>query len=159
MIHNQYLYSWYLSSVIVFTSWWCLQSGCQFLSSQNKIGLPRCGLMWSTTVAFTSLPSLWHWTQRGWHLRNLSLAFLHLLSYPRTAESPCSCPCSKACSSQYIPSTSFGQPGCLHGFFGFLGIAPRSFLMYRVRWKDKARTHTNVKDRKKDQTTQDSVHL
>jgi hypothetical protein len=27
-----------------------------------------------------------------------------------------------ACSSQYLPSVSFGQPGAAHGRFAFLGI-------------------------------------
>ena len=41
----QYLYSMSRSSVIVLWSWQLLQRGCQFFSSQNKSGSPRCGLI------------------------------------------------------------------------------------------------------------------
>ena len=41
----QYLYSMFRSSVIVLWSWQLLHRGYQFVSSQNKSGSPRCGLI------------------------------------------------------------------------------------------------------------------
>ena len=64
-----------------------------------------------------------HFTQRGCAFKNRILAFSHLPSYPRTDALARSEACSLACPSQYIPSVSFGHPGCLHGFIGFLGMA------------------------------------
>ena len=108
---------------MVLWSWQLLQSACQLPSSQNSSASPLCGMMWSTTVAFTNRPCFMHLTQRGCAFKNRFRAFSHRPSYPRTDALARSAVCSFAWSAQYIPSVSFGHPGCLHGFIGFLGMA------------------------------------
>ena len=76
---RQNRYSGLLSSFHVFLSWQGLQRLCQFFSSQNRTGSPRCGLIWSTTVAVTAWPSFKHWTHKGCAFRYLALAFCHCL--------------------------------------------------------------------------------
>ena len=60
---------------VVFLSWQGLQSGCQLLSSQNNFWSPRCGTIWSTTVACVNLPCFSHSTHNEWlcKLPNTSL--------------------------------------------------------------------------------------
>ena len=108
---------------MVLWSWQLLQSACQLLSSQNSLASPLCGVMWSTTVAFTKRPCFLHSSQRGCAFKKRIRAFFHLPSYPRTEALARSEVCSFACSSQYIPLVSLGHPGCLHGFIGLLGMA------------------------------------
>lgn len=66
------------SSVIVLWSWQLLQRGCQFFSSRNKSGSPRCGLIWYTTVAGTSRPFSLHRTHPGGTLQEKPPGFLPL---------------------------------------------------------------------------------
>ena len=54
-----------------------LHSACQFRSSQNSFSSPRCGTMWSTTVAGAILPRLRHSTHSGFRRRNRSRAVRH----------------------------------------------------------------------------------
>lgn len=61
----QYRYSGRLSSRRVLMLWWRWQSGCQLDSSQKSLLSPRCGMMWSTSVALTHLPSFMHSTHIG----------------------------------------------------------------------------------------------
>jgi len=115
----------------VFLSWQSLQRGCQLFLSQNRSGSPLCGMIWSTTVAGSSLPASLHLTHKGFFLRNITRADRHLPSYPRSEALWRAY--SLRCTSQYTPSERFGQPGCLHGLFGFLGIdTPHS--TNRPRW-------------------------
>ena len=44
-------------SSAVFWSWWYLQRLCRFSGSVNRSHSPRCGWMWSTTVAVVRFPS------------------------------------------------------------------------------------------------------
>ena len=76
------MYSWYLSVVMVFLSWQLLHRACQLLSSQKRFLSPLWGMIWSTTVASTSLSTLRHWAHKGLALRNFFLSTVHLLSYP-----------------------------------------------------------------------------
>ena len=76
---RQNRYAGLLSSFHVFLSWQGLHRLCQFFSSQNRTGSPRCGLIWSTTVAVTAWPSFKHWTHKGCAFKYLALAFCHCL--------------------------------------------------------------------------------
>lgn len=115
-----------LSSARVFLSWHCLHKLLQLLRSQNSLWSPRCGVMWSTTVAFTYRGGCFfmHSTHSGCACRYSRLAFCHFLPYPRFAADRTSSGCSALCFSQYfVPgSTSCAQPGCLQGTFGLYGI-------------------------------------
>ena len=84
----------------------------------NSFASPLWGVIWSTTVAFTKHPCFLHSSQRGCAFKKRIRARFHLPSYPRTDALARSEACSRKCSSQYIPSVSFGHPGCLHGFIG-----------------------------------------
>ena len=100
----QYLKVWYRSSVIVFRSWQCLHNGCQLFLSQKSCWLPRCGSMWSTTVAFTYLGGFCfiHSAHKGCACRNNLLAFLHRALYPRFEADRITSGCAARCSSQYM---------------------------------------------------------
>ena len=117
-----YLYVGWLSSLPVFLSWQFLQRLCQLLLSQNNLLSPLCGLIWSTTVAWTYFPFLLQISHRGCSLRYALLDVLHLLPYPRFVAERVTSGWHDICSSQYLPSVKFAQPGCLHGFFGLYGI-------------------------------------
>ena len=103
-----------------------MQRGCQFFLSQNRCWSPRCGVMWSTTVALVYLGgcSFKHSTQKRCSCRNSRLAFCHLLPYPRREAERVTSGWSGRCLSQYIfpGSTSSGQPGWWQGFLGLYGI-------------------------------------
>ena len=120
------MYSLYLSSVMVFRSWHRLHRACQLLWSQKSLGSPRCGMMWSTTVAFVIFFSFRQRTHKGCDARKILLARCHFSPYPRSDAVSLSWVCIGACSSQYIcpRGTSLGQPGCLQGMSGILGISP-----------------------------------
>ena len=109
----------------VFRSWHCLHNGCQFLSSQKSCGLPRCGRMWSTTVAGVNTPRFKQAAHRGLLARKRLRAFRQSAPYPRSAALPRQrSGDSLWCSAQYVPfSHRLGQPGYRHGRFGLLGIA------------------------------------
>jgi hypothetical protein len=64
----------------VFLSWQPLQRGCQFFMSQNSVGSPLCGTIWSTTVAGVTLPFFMHSAQSGCFRRKAFLAFRHRAS-------------------------------------------------------------------------------
>ena len=83
-------------------------------------------MIWSTTVVAVNRPCALHRTHKGCFRRYALLSRCHLLPYPRLAADGRS-GCKGLCSSQYAPSVSLGQPGCLHGFSAFLGIADTSF--------------------------------
>ncbi|TWN14709.1 hypothetical protein CHCC14562_1351 [Bacillus licheniformis] len=53
------------SSFAVFLLWQGAHSGCQLEESQNSFLSPLCGVIWSTTVAGTRLPSFMQETQKG----------------------------------------------------------------------------------------------
>ena len=59
------MYSGLLSSFPVFRSWQGLHNACQLLSSHIRCGLPRCGMIWSTTVAVVNRPCAKHFTHSG----------------------------------------------------------------------------------------------
>nr|DAT32693.1 MAG TPA: hypothetical protein [Caudoviricetes sp.] len=99
-----------------------MHKDCQFDSSQNNCLSPRCGIIWSTTVALTSRPCPLHSTHNGCSFRKRLLALRHLLSYPRPEDDSLSGRCSFVCAGQYFPSVSPGHPGCRQGFSGFFGI-------------------------------------
>ena len=115
------MYSGLLSSLPVFRSWQGLHNACQLLSSHIRCGLPRCGMIWSTTVAVVNRPCALQRTHKGCRRRYALLSRCHLLPYPRLAADGRP-GCRGLCSSQYAPSVSFGQPGCLQGFLHFFGI-------------------------------------
>ena len=120
------MYSGLLSSFPVFRSWQGLHNACQLLSSHIRCGLPQWGMIWSTTVAAVNRPCAIHFTHSGCFRRYTLLSHCHLLPYPRLAADGRS-GCKGLCSSQYAPSVSFGQPGCLQGFSAFFGITGISF--------------------------------
>lgn len=64
----------------VFRLWCGLQSGCQFFRSHKGFLSPRCGMMWSTSVAAAIRPRSVHAPQSGFFCRNARRAFRHLLS-------------------------------------------------------------------------------
>ena len=109
-----------------FRSWQGLHNACQLLSSHIRCGSPRWGMIWSTTVAVVNCLCAKHFTHSGCFRRYALLSRCHLLPYPRLAADGRS-GCRGLCSSQYAPSVSFGQPGCLHGFSAFFGITGISF--------------------------------
>ena len=118
-----YLYSGALSFVQVFVSWHFLHKACQLLRSQNNFWSPRCGMMWSTTVALVYSPSAIHLTHSGWASRYFLLAFCHFEPYPRAAAEGRSSMWRGLCFPQYFPfETSSGQPGCWQGVLGLVGI-------------------------------------
>ena len=67
----------------VFLSWQALHSACQLASSQNSCSSPRCGTMWSITVAGVSRFSRRHSAQRGCFFRKSDRALRQRPSYPR----------------------------------------------------------------------------
>ena len=83
-------------------------------------------MIWSTTVAAVNRPCALHRTHKGCRWRYALLSLCHLLPYPRLAADGRS-GCKGLCSSQYAPSVSFGQPGCLQGFLHFFGTAVTAF--------------------------------
>ena len=99
---RQYLKSWYLSSVMVLVSWQDLHKLCQLLLSQKRTGSPRCGTMWSTTVAGTSLPSARQRTQSGCAFKKTPRAFCQRFPYPFSFVVFTSQRWAGRCSSQYI---------------------------------------------------------
>ena len=98
----QYRYVGLLSSLPVFLSWHFLHSACQFDLSQKSFGSPRCGTIWSTTVAGVAMPCRRHSSQRGWSAKNFLLSRLQRLLYPRAAAVRFSSGCILLCSSQYV---------------------------------------------------------
>ena len=132
---------------MVLLSWQFLHSACQLDSSQNSFSSPRCGTTWSTTEAFTSLPCSWQRTHSGCAFRNLLLALRHRLSYPRLDDVARSPLCNASCSSQYFPEVNFGHPGCLQGFFGFIGTAPPPFLCNGQGERIKPLPHAKAKEK------------
>ena len=115
------MYSGLLSSFPVFRSWQGLHNACQLLSSHIRCGLPRWGMIWSTTVAVVNCLCAKHFTHSGCFRRYALLSRCHLLPYPRLAADGRS-GCKDWCSVQYKPSVRLGQPGCLHDFSAFHGI-------------------------------------
>lgn len=97
---RQKRYSGFASSFHVFRSWHGLQRLCQLFLSQKRTWFPRCGLIWSTTVASTIFPSFMQHTQYGCCRRYESLAFCHFLSYPRLPAPGLSPRCCTSCCSQ-----------------------------------------------------------
>ena len=65
--------------------WHCVHKACQLSLSQNNVISPLCGFIWSTTLAAVVTPLALQNTHKGFCFKNRSLAFLHLLSYPRFA--------------------------------------------------------------------------
>ena len=118
-----------MSSVKVFLSWHGLHKACQFSRSQNSLWSPRCGMIWSTTVAVTYLPCFMHPAHSGWLCRNLFDSLCHLLLYPRLPADLVTSGCSFKCSTQYFfpGSTRAAHPGCLQGTLGLYGIYFISF--------------------------------
>ena len=66
--------------------WQWAQRLCQLYSSQNNSISPRCGVIWSTTVAGVVTPFAWQYTHNGWRNRNSTRALRHWLPYPRSAD-------------------------------------------------------------------------
>jgi len=125
---TQYMYTGLISWVSVFLSWCALHRACQLLRSQKSRSSPRCGMMWSTTVAFWYRPSLMHSTHSGCAFKYSLLAFCHALPYPLLPADRTSSGWRDLCLSQYLLplGTSSAHPGCLQGTLGLLGIL-RSF--------------------------------
>ena len=117
-------------SVYDFLLWHSWQRLCQLLESQNSSRFPRCGMMWSTSVA--GCP---HIAQSGCRIIHAFRAFLHAKVYPRSlAEARSSSArrvnsarrafsfsrTSAACWAQYEPSVAHCvHPACAQGRRGF----------------------------------------
>ena len=114
-----------LSYFPVFLSWHRLHRLCQLLSLHISCSFPRCGMIWSTTVAGVSLPCRLHSTQSGWAFMYSFESLLHLDVYPRSCADALLL--STECSEQYLSSVRLGQPGCRHGVFGLDGIIVISY--------------------------------
>ena len=72
-----------------------------------------------------AMPCRRHSSQSGWSCKNFLLSRLHLAPYPRAAADRISSGCILMCFSQYFcpAGTRFGQPGCLQGTFGLIGMS------------------------------------
>ena len=121
-----------LSNFPVFLSWHRLHRLCQLLSLHISCSFPRCGMIWSTTVAGVSLPCRLPSTQSGWAFRYSFESLLHLDVYPRSCADALLL--STECSEQYLSSVRLGQPGCRHGFLGLVGILTTSLLGVNFVW-------------------------